>query len=417
MDVRNHDDVTRLRRNTLDRIYLADACRLTASTSYRSSAAENRVTIMRSPTGTLQPSNSFPHRRGLTSGYLMKLIRESLRMTQFQLSELLDVDVATIQGWETGRRPVTSMRVADLAYLRAKLIHRGANPKLFEVLRDAVDADLVLDYAIKRGSAKVDGTGHPLAAVVHRRDLTNLITWPLTGSLPSQLAGLVDIDATRRGPSSRHPELGADERQRLFSHLLKIADERRRADDALLRRQAIYLLAFDSEPTTAGWLVDEHRAALNRARSRNDVPAWVAVRSASVALARYGFQEPLIDFVATGLSDDEQAIANLNYWAYWVGEASDTYTDDSFMAANDPRHAAGTRLFRHLVDRLDNASEQAELYIHTLWQLLLARPNVAAGDPSARMAAQRKIQMLDTAGLTASARQKVSDVTYGLRLS
>ena len=125
----------------------------------------------------------------------------------------------------------------------------------------------------------------------------------------------------------------------------------------------------------------------------------------------------LIDFVATGLRVDEQAIANLNYWAYWVGEASDTYTDDSFMAANDPRHAAGPKLFDHLVDRLHGASEQAELYIHTLWQLLLARPSVVAGNPSARVTAQRKIEMLDGAALTTAARQKLSDVTYGLRLS
>ena len=276
----------------MDGIDVSDPCRLTSSTSNRSSAAQNRATFMRSSAETLQASHGFPRRRGLTSGYLMKLIRESLALTQFQLAEALGADVATIQGWETGRRPVTSMRVADLAQLRVKLIRRGASPKLFEVLRDAIEADLVIEYAIEHGPTTIDSHGHPLAAVVHRRDLTNLITWPLTGSFPSQLNGLVDADASRRGPSSRRPELGAEERARFFAHLLRIADERRQPDDALLRRQATYLLAFDSDATTADWLVDEHRSALKRAHSTNDVPAWVAVRSASVALARYGFQEP-----------------------------------------------------------------------------------------------------------------------------
>jgi DNA-binding transcriptional regulator YiaG len=373
---------------------------------------------MRSSAETLRDSQGAPRRRGLTSGYVMKLIRESLEFTQFELSDALRVDVTTIQGWESGRRPVTSLRVSDLAALQAHLIHRGVNPRLFDVLRDAIAADLLIDTAVHCGVMKpIEKTGHPLAATVHRRDLTNLITWTLTGSFPSQLVGLVKPDARRRGPSSPRPELGAEERARFFAHLLRIADECRDEADSLMRRQAIYLLAFDTDAGTASWLVNEHRQALRRARAANDVPSWVAVRSASVALARYGQQEPLIDFVAAGLKEDLHAIANLNYWAYWVGEGVHTYTDDSFMAMNDPRDAAGIRLFRHIIERLDLASEQAELYLHTLWQLLLVNPRVAVGDPTTREAARRKVERLSGADLTSGARRKLSDVAYGLRLS
>jgi len=348
----------------------------------------------------------------------MKLIRESLDLTQFELAEVLGVDVATIQGWESGRRPVTSLRVSDLAALRARLIHRGANPRLFEVLRDAIEADLVIESAVHHGATtKIEKLGHPLAATVHRRDLTNLITWTLTGSFPSQLVGLVKPAAQRRGPTSARPELGADERSRFFGGLLKIAEECRGEADTLMRRQAIYLLAFDTGASTASWLFDEHRQALRRAHVTNDVPSWVAVRSASVALARYGQQEPLIDFVAAGLKDDLHAVANLNYWAYWVGEGAHTYTDDSFMTSNNPRQAVGSRLFSHLVERLDSDSEQVELYIHTFWQLLLVNPKIVAGDPPIRIIAQRKIEELSAADLTGAARQKLSDVAYGLRLS
>ncbi|GAA1635574.1 hypothetical protein ACFQY4_45365 [Catellatospora bangladeshensis] len=184
-----------------------------------------------------------------------------------------------------------------------------------------------------------------------------------------------------------------------------------------MRRQAIYLLAFDTNPATADWLLGEHRRSLKQARATNDVPSWVSVRSASVALARYGQQEPLIDFVATGLRDELHATANLNYWTYWVGEGAHTYTDDTFMISNDPRRGIGSVLFGHLVERLADDSEQVELYVHTLWQLLLVNPRVVAGAPAMRAAAQRKIEELSAAPLTGAARQKLSDVAYGLRLS
>ncbi|MBB5868665.1 transcriptional regulator with XRE-family HTH domain [Allocatelliglobosispora scoriae] len=372
---------------------------------------------MRFKVETLHGSKSLPYRRGLLSGFLWKLIRESLSLTQSQLAEALQVDIATIQGWETGRRPLTAIRIADLAHLRIRLIRHGAHPHLFKVLCDAIEADLIIEFAIEHGRSVADSRWHPLAATVHRRDLTNLITWPFTGVLPTQLNGLVREASSRRGPSSHRPALSVSERTRFFTHLLAVADRKRDPADALLRRQATYLLAFDSEQSTAAWLVDEHRRALRSARSGDDVSTWVEVRSASVALARYGFHEPLLDFVGSGLDSDTQALANINYWAYWVGEVADTYTDDGFMRSNDPRTANGSRLLEHLVDRLDTGHEQIELYIHTLWHLLLIRPGMAHHLPELRSRAQAGIGNLDSANLTGRARQKLSDVTYALRLS
>ena len=47
---------------------------------------------------------SAPH-RGEVTGYLFKLIRESIPLTQEQLAVDLDVDRVTVQSWESGRRP------------------------------------------------------------------------------------------------------------------------------------------------------------------------------------------------------------------------------------------------------------------------------------------------------------------------
>jgi hypothetical protein len=54
-------------------------------------------------------------------------------------------------------------------------MRRGAHPRLFNVLRDGIEADLVIEHAIEFGDKVADARWHPLAATV-RRDLTNLIT-------------------------------------------------------------------------------------------------------------------------------------------------------------------------------------------------------------------------------------------------
>jgi DNA-binding transcriptional regulator YiaG len=44
---------------------------------------------------------------------VVKIIRESVGLTQAGLAEGLGVDVTTVQGWETARRPLTALRTGD----------------------------------------------------------------------------------------------------------------------------------------------------------------------------------------------------------------------------------------------------------------------------------------------------------------
>ncbi|MFC0434534.1 DNA-binding transcriptional regulator [Kutzneria buriramensis] len=352
------------------------------------------------------------------SGYLFKLIRESIPMTQVELAERLAVDLNTVQGWELGRRPLTSMRALDLARLRMKMTGLGVQPSLFELLSDAFEADLVIADAVEAGARVADPVSHPLAAVVHRRDLTNLITWPVTGVTPTQLANLATGRPVRRGPVSDRPVLHADERARFFDHLLTSADAFRKDEHVLLRRQAIYLLGFDDRETSSQWLLDEQNKSVSAASRAGDIPSWVAVRSSAIALARNGNKEPLRRFVETGLSTDMQQTANLNYWAYWLGEIPEAQADDGFMIDAHPNRWAGTRVIEHLLGRLRPGSDHADLNIHTLWTLLLARPAVLDHQPDLRRLALTKIAQTEAdPDLGSRTRQELASVAYAIRLA
>jgi transcriptional regulator with XRE-family HTH domain len=365
---------------------------------------------------TLHESQGSPRRRSIVAGYVWKLIRESVRLTQTDLADRLGVDVTTVQGWESGRRPIAAINLGDLARHRHRLIACGVSPRMFAVLHDAVEADTVLDHAVLQGEAVGAVRNHPLAVTVHRRELTNLITWPLTGALPSQLKHLVH-QATRRGPSPASPILGSPERKRLFGHLLNVAQTCATADDHLLRRQAVYLLAFDNSAQVKEWLASEHRNAMRMARRMNDTPSWVSVRSAAVALAHCGDRDPLTTFVSSGLSSQDQDIANLNYWAYWVGETRDLHTDDEFMRTRDMPWD-GELLLEHLVERISPTADQIELYARTISQLLLARPRLLDRRSRLRTMARSRIEKaLDGAGLTHDTRATLSNVAFAVRLS
>jgi len=352
------------------------------------------------------------------SGYLFKILRESIRLTQVELAERLEVDVATVQGWESGRRPLTALRAGDLMRLRASLIRLGVQPSAFSALHDAVEADLVIADAVEAGEKPMAPERHLLASSVHRRSLTNLITWPFTGAVPPQVTSLSDQRPARRGPVADRPVLDTDERTRFFDHLLITADAFRDDTNALLRRQAIYLLGFDVRPGTVDWLTAEQRRAVRVAAPAGDVPAWLAVRSSAVALACNGERDALRDFVSSGLADDTQQTANLNYWAYWVGEIPEVHADDGFMANPRSMTWSGLRLFEHLLDRLRLGSDHAELNIHTLWSLLLARPSVLEHHSRLRAMAREKLdRVADDPDLVLRSRQELASVAYAIRLA
>lgn len=372
---------------------------------------------MVSSRGTLRGSQGSPRCLGAVSGFLLKLIRESAGLTQVQLAEKLGADVASVQGWESGRRPLTALRAADLVGLRSRLLRYGAQPALLATLEDAIQADLIIAETVQADGQLITVDEHPLGVTVHQRQLTNLITWPFTGLAPAPLRNLVSA-RVRRGPVRDQPTLTKDERTRFFDHLLVTADANPHEDTVLCRRQAIYLLGFDTRASTADWLHAEQRRALRKAGRTDHVPSWVAIRSSAVALAHGGDRDPLRAFLQHALATDQLERANLNYWAYWVGEIDGVQVDDEFMGRVDPRGWSGVRLQGHLLERLHPGSGHAELNLHTMWALLLAHPGLLSNHPGLRSAVASTMEELAADhDLSPEARRELSDIGYAVRLA
>ncbi len=185
-----------------------------------------------------------------------------------------------------------------------------------------------------------------------------------------------------RGPAPTCPWLGVDERTRFLDHLLTVAERATRPQDALLRRQAVYLLGFDGRPQVVDWLREEWKRAGRRPVRHATITALLEARSASVALACTGDSTYLYDFV-DHTTDARAEAANLNYWAHWIGELGDDQNSDAFMLTNDTRSWTGTRLLRHLSHRLEPDSPHLPLNLHTVHALVASRPPLL-DDPVAR---------------------------------
>ncbi|MCO1659732.1 hypothetical protein [Pseudonocardia humida] len=133
----------------------------------------------------------------------------------------------------------------------------------------------------------------------------------------------------------------------------------------------------------------------------------MAVRSSAVALAQDGDPEPLAAFVARGLRDDDQNIANVDYWAYRVGEIADTQVDDRFMTEASTRPWSGALLLEHLVPRVREGSPHLALNAHTLWALILSRPRVLEEQPHLRTQVGHQVErVLDAPGLDPATKQQ-----------
>lgn len=278
-------------------------------------------------------------------------------------------------------------------------------------------ADLIISDAVTAGHKLIDPDEHLLGVTAHQRRLTAFITWPFTGVVPAELGQLAAPVRPRRGPVPEQPTLHEWASLRFFDHLLVTADAHR-GEAALLGRQATYLLGFDRRPDTVEWLRAEQLRALRAADCGDHVPSWVAVRSAAVALAYSGDSGPLDSFVRRALTTVEQEQANLNYWAYWVGEIDTVHVNDDFMVRTDPSAWAGTRLLRHLLDRLQAPNDHAELNIHTLWALLLTHPDLLTAQPALRLQLAEAVESLtDLATLSVAAGRELSDISYAARLA
>lgn len=352
--------------------------------------------------------------RGLISGALFKAARQSTGLTQQGLADALAVDKTTVQAWETARRPLTSARAGRLVSLRYGLLDLGAEPALVDGLDTAAQADHLLDRLLDTSPSDAR---HPLAVRVLPQRLSELLTWPLKGSPPQLVASAAR--AARRGPAADGPVLTAADRTRLVANLRRTADvaARRGESASLVRRQATYLASFDRSAETAAWLAAMRRSVRWSSLDGSFSPAWAEARSVAVALDRQGDPGTLAHFVAAGRESDAWERANLNYWAYWVGETRMIQRDDAFMGARLGTWR-GLGLLGHLADRIGPDSDDLALNVHTVWSLLVARQGLLDDDPSiSHSLAGHVAVLLDRTDIPAEVRRDAESIRSALALT
>jgi DNA-binding transcriptional regulator YiaG len=194
-------------------------------------------------------------RRVSTTGHVLKLARESVGLSQDKLAERLDIDVNTVQSWETGRRALTSVQLVTMSRLQHVLRQLSANETALAALHDASEADYLLDYFFTNESSEIVPESHPLA------------TWVLADQAPMWLSSLPRL--VRRGPVADKPSLVLADRRHCFDHLLIAAEKTLAAtlqdnpSATLLRWQAYYLSGWTTDRETRTWL-----AGMGRTESR-----------------------------------------------------------------------------------------------------------------------------------------------------
>ena len=288
-------------------------------------------------------------------------------------------------------------------------------------MNDAAEADYVLAYALGTEPSESQPAAHPLACWVPKRSFAYMLAWPFTGQRPMALEH--QPSRSRRGPVTQAPALTAEERTRFFQHLRMTAvrshadRELNETSGILLRRNVYYSLSWNPSSETTAWLRElEQREERRLGRVDTWSPSWTAARSLVVARARQGDKEPLRHFIRTALSSDACQAANLNYWAYWIGETTDTYSSDEFMAG-DLGAWPGIGLLRRFVDNLVATEPLVDLYVHSLWALLERRGRLLDNDPQlARALADRGETLLGEGELSGQSRRELEQVHYGVRL-
>ncbi|MEV0724842.1 helix-turn-helix transcriptional regulator [Micromonospora purpureochromogenes] len=354
--------------------------------------------------------------RGEVTGYLLKLIRESIPLTQEQLAVELGVDRVTVQSWESGRRPFTAVPLGQAIVVRHRLGRLGANTILLAALDDATEADFILAAVLDEQVDRSDIAEQPLGWSVLTHRLTDLILWAVLGQTPTFTRGL-QIAHPRRGPVAPGPTLPVGEQRTFFAHLHVLAERAAagREPNVLLHRQACFMAGMDPARTTAGWLAQNTTRVRRMTTFRTWSPLWPDARSVVTSLANQGDPEPLRDFIARAHPDDACERAALNYSAYWVGEIPYRQRDDSFM----PGTLAdwhGSVLYRHLVQRLEPGHPFVDLNIHNIWALLAARRGLALDNPAAsRALLARTVRLLDSDRISAQSRQELTSIVYSLR--
>ncbi|MDA2809624.1 helix-turn-helix domain-containing protein [Nocardiopsis sp. RSe5-2] len=353
-------------------------------------------------------------REGRVSGYVLKVVRRAVSLTQEQFAERLGVDVTTVQGWESGRRPLMAVTAGTYLRLRRSLLGLGAPPPLLGQLDSAMEADRFIGYALAC-EGPGDNEVHPLATWVIDRPFTDLVGWAFTGTRPSVL--MVYAAEQRYGPTPPGPQLAVDERNHIIGHLRDVAEQAAPDTEtgALLRRQAHYVAGFDASPETGEWLALMQHDDERRLHSGRWTPSWPVVRSGAHTLARKGDGDALSRFIDVHIETDECETANLNYWAYWLGEISDPQVTDSFMVELDLGAWSGDRMLSHLVTKLDATNPYIDVVVHTLWSLITRKPEVV-NPRSAEAASAAAARLLEQGSVSPQAVKELNEVLYALRM-
>lgn len=333
---------------------------------------------------------------GRVSGAVLAALRAHVGLTQQAFAETMQVSLDTVQGWESGRRPLINLKVTQVGKLRRVLQLATVTSTHLAVFDDALTADGILAELDTDDPAM-----HPLALIVPDRRLTELLVWPMTGRPPRQLA---DTNARL--------DVAPADRNYIAAVLRQVAS---RADHgvegAMLRRQAQYLVA--EHPASADWVRDMQAADTRSARDlREWTPEWAVTRSRAISAAAAGDKDALERFVRDGLSTDQAVEAQLRYWAYWVGELPQPWVSDADMLA-DGQPWSGELLLASLLDGLEHAPYR-DLCAHALHALIPYRRGLERPDLRRRV-----LDAIDratsTADFTHDSIRKLDQLAYALR--